>query len=95
MSSIKIQGEFVELVPDENLKKSPVFNDDLAPTKISQRTWNKWHIMSLWVGMAICVPTYTLGAVLTTYFCLTIMESLWTILAANTIVLIPLILNNN
>lgn len=93
MSTINTNGEFVELVADENLKKSPVYNEDLAPTKISQRTWNKWHIMSLWVGMAICVPTYTLGAVLTTYFGLTIMESLWTILAANTIVLIPLILN--
>lgn len=93
MSSIRTQGEFVELDVTDDLKNSPVFNDDLAPTKISQRTWNKWHIMSLWVGMAICVPTYTLGAVLTTYFGLTIMESLWTILAANTIVLIPLILN--
>lgn len=93
MSFIRTQGEFVELEATEDLKASPVFNEDLAPTKISQRTWNKWHVMSLWIGMAICVPTYTLGAVLTTYFGLSIMESLWTILAANIIVLIPLILN--
>jgi NCS1 family nucleobase:cation symporter-1 len=93
MSSIRTQGEFVELDVTDDLRKSPVYNDDLAPTKIAQRTWNKWHIISLWVGMAICVPTYTLGAVLTTYFGLSIMEALWTILAANIIVLIPLILN--
>ena len=93
MSLIRTQGEFVELDVSEDLRNSPVYNDDLAPTKISQRTWNKWHIMSLWVGMAICVPTYTLGAVLTSYFGLTIMEALWTILAANIIVLVPLILN--
>lgn len=93
MSTIRTQGEFVELEVTDDLKNSPVYNDDLAPTKISQRTWNKWHIMSLWIGMAVCVPTYTLGAVLTTYFHLTIMEALWTILAANIIVLIPLILN--
>ena len=93
MSTTRTQGEFVELVVTDDVINSPVYNEDLAPTKIEQRTWNKWHIMSLWVGMAICVPTYTLGAVLTTYFGLTIMESLWTILFANVIVLIPLILN--
>jgi NCS1 family nucleobase:cation symporter-1 len=93
VSKIRTQGEFVELDAADDLKNSPVYNEDLAPTKISQRTWNKWHIMSLWIGMAVCVPTYTLGAVLTTYFGLNIMEALWTILAANIIVLIPLILN--
>ena len=93
MSTVRTEGEFVELDVTEDLKSSPVFNEDLAPTKISQRTWTKWHIMSLWVGMAVCVPTYTLGAVLTTYFGLSIPEALWTILAANIIVLIPLILN--
>ncbi|MBL7665723.1 MAG: NCS1 family nucleobase:cation symporter-1 [Bacteriovoracaceae bacterium] len=93
MSKIVKQGEFVELEVTSDLKASPVYNDDLAPTKIAERSWSKWHIMSLWVGMAICVPTYTLGAVLTSYFGLTVMESLWTILAANVIVLIPLILN--
>ena len=93
MSKVVTQGEFIELEVSEDLKKSPVYNDDLAPTKIKERSWSRWHIMSLWVGMAICVPTYTLGAVLTSYFGLSVIEALWTILAANTIVLIPLILN--
>ena len=43
--------------------------------------------------MAICVPTYTLGGVLTAYFGLSVSEALWTILVANFIVLIPLTLN--
>jgi NCS1 family nucleobase:cation symporter-1 len=43
--------------------------------------------------MAICVPTYTLGGVLTAYFGLSVSEALWTILIANIIVLIPLTLN--
>ena len=93
MAKINSQGEFFELEVSDDLRSSPVYNDDLAPTKIKERTWNKWHIMSLWVGMAICVPTYTLGAVLTSYFGLTVIEALWTILAANIIVLVPLILN--
>jgi NCS1 family nucleobase:cation symporter-1 len=60
---------------------------------VAQRTWNKWHIAALWVGMSICVPTYTLGGVLTTYFGLSVGEALWAIFVANVIVLIPLILN--
>jgi NCS1 family nucleobase:cation symporter-1 len=43
--------------------------------------------------MAICVPTYTLGGVLTAYFGLSVTEALWTILIANIVVLIPLTLN--
>ena len=41
--------------------------------------------------MAICVPTYTLGGVLTTYFGLSVGEALWAVFIANVIVLIPLI----
>jgi NCS1 family nucleobase:cation symporter-1 len=43
--------------------------------------------------MAICVPTYTLGGVLTAYFGLSVSEALWTILIANIVVLVPLTLN--
>jgi NCS1 family nucleobase:cation symporter-1 len=43
--------------------------------------------------MAICVPTYILGGVLTSYFGLSVTEALWTILIANVVVLIPLTLN--
>jgi nucleobase:cation symporter-1, NCS1 family len=37
-------------------------NEDLAPVPAGQRTWTQWHIAALWVGMAICVPTYTLAS---------------------------------
>ncbi|MEL0612711.1 NCS1 family nucleobase:cation symporter-1 [Marinomonas arenicola] len=87
------QGEFYELEVDSDLKQSPAYNDDLAPTKVHERTWNKWNITALWVGMAICVPTYTLGGVLTAYFGLSVMEALFTILVANIVLLFPLTLN--
>src|SRR5687767_2011618 len=86
-------GEFYELDVGADVAGSSRFNEDIAPTKISQRTWNEWHIAALWVGMAICVPTYTLGGVLTTYFGLSVGEALWAVFIANVIVLIPLILN--
>ncbi len=37
-------------------------NADLAPTSPAQRTWSLWHIAALWVGMAVCIPTYTLAS---------------------------------
>ena len=86
-------GEFYELEVGADLAASPRFNEDIAPTRVAQRTWNTWHIAALWVGMAICVPTYTLGGVLTTYFGLSVGEALWAVFIANVIVLIPLILN--
>ncbi len=86
-------GEFVELRAGTDLLASSRYNDNIAPTKAADRTWNKWHIAALWVGMSICVPTYTLGGVLTAYFGLSVSEALWTILLANIIILIPLTLN--
>ena len=87
------QGEFIELEAGAEVTESQWYNDDIAPTKIAQRTWGKWNIAALWVGMSICVPTYTLGGVLTAYFGLSVSEALWTIFLANVVVLIPLILN--
>ncbi len=93
LSTLRTVGEHIELDLGTDLTNSPRYNEDIAPTKASQRTWSRWNVASLWVGMAICVPTYTLGGVLTAYFGLSVSEALWTILAANFVVLIPLTLN--
>ena len=93
VSRLRTVGEHVELELGRDLAESPRYNDDIAPTKAEVRTWTRWHVASLWVGMAICVPTYTLGGVLTAYFGLSVAEALWTILIANVIVLVPLTLN--
>jgi len=86
-------GEFFELDAKDDVLTSSRYNEDIAPTRVKQRTWTKWNVAALWVGMAICVPTYILGGVLTSYFGLSVTEALWTILIANIVVLIPLTLN--
>jgi NCS1 family nucleobase:cation symporter-1 len=94
VSTLRTVGEHVELDVGDDLALSPRYNDDIAPTKASQRTWSRWNVASLWVGMAICVPTYMLGGILTSApFYLSVKEALWTILIANIVVLIPLTLN--
>lgn len=82
-----------ELNAGPDVLDSPRYNHDIAPTKVHERTWNTWHITALWVGMSICVPTYTLGGVLTAYFGLSVSEALVAILLANVVVLVPLTLN--
>lgn len=86
-------GGLVEMQARSDVRSSPLYNDDIAPTSIKQRTWRTKDVAALWVGMAICVPTYTLGGVLTSYFGLSVIEALLTIFIANVIVLIPLTLN--
>ena len=44
------------------LKSSKYYNDDLAPTSISERSWTTYSITMLWVGMAICIPSLSLAS---------------------------------
>jgi NCS1 family nucleobase:cation symporter-1 len=92
-STVVRVGDVYELDAGTDVTSSARYNADIAPTRVAQRNWNRWHIAALWVGMAICVPTYTLGGVLTAYFGLSVGEALWTILLANVVILIPLTLN--
>ncbi|MFP3515145.1 NCS1 family nucleobase:cation symporter-1 [Pseudomonas sp. SIMBA_077] len=92
-SQVTERNGLYELDAGPEVLDSPRYNHDIAPTRVHERTWNKWHITALWVGMSICVPTYTLGGVLTAYFGLSVGEALLAILLANIVVLIPLTLN--
>ncbi|WP_208530444.1 cytosine permease, partial [Pseudomonas aeruginosa] len=92
-SEVTERDGLVELSAGSDVLDSPRYNHDIAPTRMEQRTWSRWHITALWIGMSICVPTYTLGGVLTAYFGLSVGEALLAILLANLVVLIPLTLN--
>jgi NCS1 family nucleobase:cation symporter-1 len=71
-----------------------LWNPDLAPTSPDQRTWTTWNIASLWIGMAICIPTYTLAS--------SLVDSGWSwqaavgaVILGNVVVLIPIALNSH
>lgn len=68
-----------------------LINPDLAPTPPEQRTWSKWHLAALWIGMSVCIPTYTLAASMIEAG-MTWWQSVLTVLLGNLIVLGPLIL---
>jgi NCS1 family nucleobase:cation symporter-1 len=67
-------------------------NPDLAPTAAGHRTWNWWHFCALWIGMSVCIPTYTLASGLIDTG-MSWRQALVTIFLGNTIVLAPMLLN--
>lgn len=69
-----------------------LWNPDLAPVPMDQRTWTKWHIAALWVGMAVCIPTYQLASSLIAGG-MNWWQAVLTVLLGNVIVLVPLALN--
>jgi NCS1 family nucleobase:cation symporter-1 len=75
-----------------DLSGSPLWNADIAPTTMAQRSWNVWHIAALWVGMAVCITTYTLASSLISQG-MSVWQAIGTIALGNCIVLIPMILN--
>jgi cytosine/uracil/thiamine/allantoin permease len=87
-------SDAVELSPESSaeLAASPLYNADIAPTPLHRRTWNLWHIAALWIGMAVCIPTYMLAASLLASG-MNWWQALLTITLGNLIVLVPMVLN--
>lgn len=80
------------LIVSESPANRQLWNPDLAPVPFSQRTWGKWDIAALWVGMAICIPTYQLASGLIASG-MNWWQVVMTVLLGNLIVLVPLALN--
>src|SRR5688500_20393455 len=84
------QRDFEELRKD--VSSSSLWNKDLAPTTIKERTWSTWNIAALWIGMSVVITTYTLAGGFIEAG-MNWWQAMVTILLGNTIVLIPMILN--
>lgn len=83
-----------ELADDSSIRQGYLYNADLAPTKIKQRTWTTYNFMALWVGMAHNIPTYLLASGLVALG-MAWYQAILTIALANIIVLIPMLLNSH
>ena len=83
-------------MPQEPTRPAPLderlWNEDLAPVPQSGRTWTTWNIAALWIGMAVCVPTYTLASGLIGQG-MNWSQAVITIFLGNLIVLVPMTLN--
>lgn len=83
-----------ELAEDRAISDSPLYNADLAPVPIRQRTWTTYNYMALWIGMAHNIPTYLLASGLVAIG-MAWYQAILTIALANVIVLIPMLMNSH
>ncbi len=87
-----MKEEIIEL--KEDVTSSPLYSEDLAPVPKDKRTWSVWSLAALWVGMAVCIPTYLLASYMITTG-LTWWEALIIIGLANLIITVPMVLNGH
>lgn len=74
--------------------KSSLFSPDLAPVSLENRTWNTWNLAALWVGMAVCIPTYLLASYMIRSG-LSWQAALIIVGLANLVITIPMVLNGH
>ena len=84
--------DIVELT--EDVSASPLYSEDLAPVPVAKRTWNKWNLAAIWVGMAVCIPTYMLASMMITSG-MSWTAALVIIGLANLIITVPMVLNGH
>jgi len=92
MREENIHKDIVQL--NEDVSSSDLYSKDLAPVPPKERTWSMWSLASLWVGMAVCIPTYMLASLMILGG-LTWLESLLIIGLGNLIITIPMVLNGH
>ncbi len=87
-----MRNEIVEL--QEDVSNSPLYSEDLAPVPANKRSWGMFDLAALWVGMAVCVPTYLMASSMIIDG-LSWWESLCIIILGNLIITIPMVLNGH
>ena len=73
---------------------SSLSNADLAPVPGDKQDWKAISFFSLWVGMAINIPTYMIAASLVDGG-MSWQQAMWTVLIGNLIVLVPMALSGH
>ena len=69
-------------------------NTDIAPVPESQRDWKAISFFTLWVGMAVNIPSYMIAASLIDGG-MSWQQAMWTVLLGNLIVFVPMSLSGH
>lgn len=81
--------------PEFEFESDPTLtNEDLKPTAPNQRTFSGFEIASLWVGLVVGVPSYYLAGSLVDLG-MAWWQGIATVVAANMILLVPLVLTGH
>ena len=78
----------------EDIVSSSLYSKDLAPIPKADRSWSMWDMAAIWVGMAVCIPTYLLASYMIKSG-QNWLETLIIIGTANLIITVPMVLNGH
>lgn len=87
-----MKEEIVNLT--EDVSSSPLYNEDFAPIPKEKRTWGLVDMTAIWIGMAVCIPTYLLASYMMKAG-LSWVEALVIIVLGNLIITVPMVLNGH
>ena len=85
-----MREKIIDLQTD--ISQSPLYSVDFAPVPSVARNWGTRDFASIWVGMAVQIPTYMLASSMIEEG-MNWWQAMLTILLGNIIVLLPMILN--
>jgi NCS1 family nucleobase:cation symporter-1 len=94
---VKTQVEhdgIVALTPDAArtaAANTDLWNDDLRPCTPAEHSWRGSRFASLWIGMCLCIPTYSLAGGMIDLG-MSWWEAVLTILVGSAVVLVPILL---
>src|SRR5574337_674107 len=76
----------------ETLRKSFLYNEDLAPVPADRRSWSTYNYAALWIAMSVNIPTYMLASGMIAGG-MNWKQAIFTVFLGNVLVLIPMLLN--
>jgi len=76
----------------DSIKGSNLWNEDLRPTTKEEHSWSGMNFATLWMGMCLIIPSYTMASGMISLG-MNWWQALLTIFLGNCIVLIPILLN--
>lgn len=79
----------VPLNPDPSL-----INEDLRPTSLKERSFSRWEMASLWIGLVVGVPSYYMAGSLVEMG-MAWWQGIATVMTGNVLLLFPLILTGH
>jgi NCS1 family nucleobase:cation symporter-1 len=93
--ALQIERDGIVTLTDEAAREASahtdLWNDDLRPCKRSEHSWGASRFASLWTGMCLCIPTYSLASGMISLG-MNWWEAVLTIFVGSAVVLMPILL---
>ena len=94
MQTQEQHGDVIVLMPEAIASvagNGTLWNDDLRPCTLAEHNWGGSKFATLWIGMCLCIPTYSLAAGMIALG-MNWLEAVLTIFTGSVMVLIPILL---